>query len=76
VWLARQIATPDEMLVAKDPIATVLFKKYKKVNMPNLRLDQDEVRLIIDFLKDPSQTAQSNDPSKSKSFDLVGSHGH
>lgn len=75
-WLARQIATPDEVLASRDPIATALFKKYKQVNMPNLRLDQDEVKLIIGFLKDPSQTAQSNDASKAKSFDLVGSHGH
>lgn len=75
-WLARQIATPDEVLASRDPIATALFKKYKHVNMPNLRLDQDEVKVIIGFLKDPTQTAQSNDASKAKSFDLVGSHGH
>jgi hypothetical protein len=40
--------------------------------MPNLRLDHDEVSLIIDFLKDPS-AQQTNDPSK---LDLVGAHGH
>lgn len=73
VWLARQIATPDEVLAEKDPIATALFKKYKKVNMPNLRLDEDEVKLIIDFLKNPSQ---SIDASKAKTLDLTGSHGH
>jgi protein SCO1 len=73
LWLERQIATPDEVLAEKDPIATALFKKYKKVNMPNLRLDEDEVRLIIDFLKNP---AQSNDASKAKTLDLTGSHGH
>ena len=71
-WLARQIATPDEVLASKDPIATALFKKYKQVNMPNLRLDEDEVKLIIGFLKNPS-TQQASDPSK---LDLVGSHGH
>ena len=71
-WLARQIATPDEMIAANDPIATALFKKYKEVRMPNLRLDPDEVNLIIDFLKNPS-AKQAGDPSK---LDLVGSHGH
>ncbi len=76
VWLARQIATPDEVLADKDPIATALFKKYKQVRMPNLRLDQDEVELIIDFLKNPTVSAQANDPSKAKSLDLVGAHGH
>jgi protein SCO1 len=75
-WLARQIATPDEVLASKDPIATALWNKYKHVNMPNLRLDQDEVALIIDFLKNPTVTAQDNDPAKAKSLDLVGAHGH
>lgn len=75
-WLARQIATPDEVLASKDPIATALWNKYKHVNMPNLRLDQDEVALIIDFLKNPTVTAQTNDPDKAKSLDLVGAHGH
>ena len=72
VWLTRQIATPDEMIADKDPIATALWNKYKHVNMPNLRLDQDEVKLIIAFQKDPS-AQQTKDPSK---LDLVGAHGH
>jgi len=50
-WLARQIAMPEKMLEENDPIATALFKKYKEIQMPNLRLDQDEVSQIIDFLK-------------------------
>lgn len=73
-WLARQIAAPDEVLAEKDPIATALFEKYKEVQMPNLRLDQDEVKLIIDFLKSPSEAGQAD--SASKHIDLVGSHGH
>jgi protein SCO1/2 len=72
VWLTRQIATPDEMIADKDPIATALWNKYKHVNMPNLRLDEDEVKLIITFLKDPN-AQQVSDPKK---LDLVGSHGH
>ena len=71
-WLAKQIATPDEMLDSKDPIATALWNKYKHVNMPNLRLDHGEVQLIIDFLKDPTKQTQQ-DP---RSLDLVGSGGH
>jgi protein SCO1/2 len=71
-WLVRQIATPDVLIADKDPIATALWNKYKHVNMPNLRLDQDEVNLILGFLKDPS-AQQQEDPKK---LDLVGSHGH
>ena len=76
-WLARQIATPDELIAAKDPIATALFKKYKQVRMPNLRLDPDEVQLIIDFMKNPeAPQSQSTDASKTKALDLTGAHGH
>ena len=51
-WLVKQIAAPDKILADKDPIASALFKKYKKVVMPNLRLDDDEVEMLIDFLKE------------------------
>jgi len=71
-WLVKQIATPEAMLADKDPIATALWNKYKHVNMPNLRLDVDQVHLIIDFLKDPTKQTHQ-DP---RSLDLVGAHGH
>lgn len=70
-WLERQIATPDEVLATRDPIAIALFKKYKKVQMPNLRLDEDEVSLIINFLKNPDASTANEKP-----IDLVGRHGH
>jgi protein SCO1/2 len=50
-WLARFISTPDKVLAEKDPIATALFKKYKGVNMPNLRLADEELHSLIDFLE-------------------------
>ena len=76
-WLARQITTPEELIAAKDPIATALFKKYKEIRMPNLRLDQDQVQLIIDFMKNPEAVqSQSTDASRAKSLDLTGAHGH
>jgi protein SCO1 len=50
-WLARFIATPDKVLNEKDPIATVLFDKYKQVNMPNLRLGSEDVATLISFLE-------------------------
>jgi protein SCO1/2 len=59
-WLVKQIATPEKILEEKDPIATALFKKYKKVQMPNLRLEDNEVTQIIDFL-----TAQTDGPQAS-----------
>src|SRR2546423_4284261 len=49
-WLVRIIEKPDQLLVEKDPIAMKLFKKYKKVQMPNLRLNDEETNLLIGYL--------------------------
>ena len=72
-WLAEQIATPDKILQEKDPIAMALFKKYKKVVMPNLRLEDDQVEQLIDFLKsqDNPQAAAAA-PHKPVDPDFLG----
>jgi protein SCO1 len=54
-WLARFIATPNKLIADGDPIATELFKKYKQVNMPNLRLGGQDTADLINFIE--SQTA-------------------
>jgi protein SCO1/2 len=41
-WLTHFIQRPDEVLAAKDPIATPLFSKHKQVQMPNLRLGPED----------------------------------
>ncbi|HKV93381.1 MAG TPA: SCO family protein [Candidatus Angelobacter sp.] len=65
-WLEQFITTPDKMIAGNDPIAVELFNKYKKVNMPNLRLAQVDVNALIDYMAAPvatekgaSATAQS-----------------
>jgi protein SCO1 len=50
-WLTRFIATPDKVLNEKDPLATALYDKYKRVNMPNLRLGTSDVAALIAFLE-------------------------
>ncbi|MBI2960547.1 MAG: SCO family protein [Betaproteobacteria bacterium] len=50
-WLARYIRTPDKVLAGKDPIATALFARYKGVRMPNLRLGDGDVELLIRYLE-------------------------
>ena len=50
-WLARYIAAPDELLAAGDPTASVLFKQYKEVRMPNLKLGSSDVADIVQFLE-------------------------
>lgn len=49
-WLERFIATPDKVLAEKDPIAVALHKKYNGVNMPNLRMSDEDLHLLMDFL--------------------------
>jgi protein SCO1/2 len=49
-WLEHFISTPEKLIAAKDPIAVALYKKYNGINMPNLRLSDDELKNLIDFL--------------------------
>ena len=62
-WLTRFIATPNDMLNEKDPIATALFDKYKPVNMPNLRLGTSDVAALISFLEAQTKAHASPDES-------------
>jgi hypothetical protein len=41
---------PDKMLEEKDPIATALFERYKKILMPNLRMGDLDTAAVIDYL--------------------------
>ena len=50
-WLLHFIQKPDELLAAKDPLATSLFKQYKEIQMPNVRLGPDDTESIVRFLE-------------------------
>jgi protein SCO1/2 len=49
-WLAKYISGPDEMLKAKDPVASALFAKYKQMRMPNLELTDRQVEDVVGYL--------------------------
>ena len=53
-WLARFIATPDQVLAEKDPLALALFAQYKQVQMPNQRLSQADVTALLGYLETQS----------------------
>ena len=57
-WLARWIKTPDRLLAEKDPIATDLYNRYKKILMPNLRLSDADVEALIDYMDAASKAAR------------------
>jgi protein SCO1/2 len=54
-WLLRMIQKPNEMLDEKDPIATVLLKKYKGLRMPSGLVGDLDVDYILTYLD--TQTA-------------------
>jgi protein SCO1/2 len=49
-WLMRFVMTPDKLLADGDPIAKALYARYQ-VNMPNLRMGQEDVAELIGYLK-------------------------
>jgi protein SCO1 len=50
-WLRHFISQPDKLLDENDPTALALFERYKRVRMPNLRLADADIDVLIDFLQ-------------------------
>ncbi|NJD08597.1 MAG: c-type cytochrome [Methylococcaceae bacterium] len=50
-WLKRWIQEPDKLIRAKDPIATALYKQYKEIPMPNMRLSDNEVAAVMAYME-------------------------
>lgn len=65
-WLAKFIATPDEMLAKGDPVATALKDKYKNMQMPNLRLSPEDVEALIDYLQSRSAAGQAGGTARAR----------
>lgn len=55
-WLLRFIQKPDQLLAEKDALATALFKQYKQIQMPNVRLGPDDTESIVKFLEAQNAT--------------------
>jgi protein SCO1/2 len=49
-WLVQKLLKPDQMLAEKDPITMALNEKYKNVKMPNLRLSDEEINVLIGYM--------------------------
>ena len=71
-WLLRFIQKPDQVLAEKDPLATSLFKQYKEIQMPNVRLGPDDTESIVRFLE--AQSASK--PSQISSTTAGGEEKH
>jgi protein SCO1 len=74
-WLMHFILRPDQMIANGDPIAVNLFKKYKQVNMPNLRLADIDIKALIDYLEAQSPAGKTLSPvATEKSEGMVAAH--
>jgi protein SCO1/2 len=75
-WLTRFILRPDQMIANGDPIALDLFKKYKQVNMPNLRLADVDIKALIDYIEAQSEVDKTSPSAMTeKSEGVIVAHG-
>src|SRR5689334_17077509 len=70
-WLERFISTPDRVLAEKDPIAVALFRQYKEVRMPNLRMAEIDLNNLMKFLSEQSGAQQKEVPAGTPSDSTV-----
>jgi protein SCO1/2 len=50
-WLLNWLRAPDQMLADQDPIAMALYEKYNRLNMPNMRLNQEEAMSLLEYIE-------------------------
>jgi cytochrome oxidase Cu insertion factor (SCO1/SenC/PrrC family) len=53
-WLTRWLAEPDKMIEEKDPLAMSLLAEFDNVAMPNLRLNETEIKAVIVYIEEAS----------------------
>ncbi len=68
-WLKRWLKEPDVMLAEKDPLAISLYEAYNKVAMPNLRMADNDIAQVAQYLEEESDRQQS-------AAHMAGDDGH
>ncbi len=71
-WLERWLAEPDVMLEEEDAIAMELLRRYDGIVMPNLRLGEEDVAALIDYMEAQSRLASERVPQLAE--DSAGGH--
>ena len=74
-WLKRWIKQPDRMMAEKDPTAMALMKRYNKVPMPNLKLDDDDAGEVIEFIAQETKRHRTS-LARSSTKHAAGAHHH
>lgn len=57
-WLTRFMAAPDKMVAEKDPLALALLAEHDNVLMPNFRLSEVDIRLLLGFMEEESRRVE------------------
>ncbi len=71
-WLIRWLKEPDKMLAEQDPIATGLFIAYNYVPMPNMRLTQDEVHDLLEYVGTEGRRVEQVEQTTAAAQDISG----
>jgi protein SCO1 len=53
-WLLRWIKEPNVLLAKQDPIAVELLARYNNINMPNLKLSDQDAEDVLGFIEKES----------------------
>jgi protein SCO1/2 len=57
-WLARYLKEPDKLRAEGDPTALQLYARYPQVRMPNLRLGDEDVTVLMAYLDAQGKAAE------------------
>ena len=77
-WLVRWLAEPDKMLAEKDPLAIVMLAQYKNIPMPNLRLNDTDIKKLLGYIDQESRRIGNLQAGKGASAGVEdhSHHGH
>lgn len=75
-WLARWLAEPDKMLAEKDPLAMSMLAQYKNIPMPNLKLNDSDVTMLLGYIDQESRRISSLRAGKSPPEEHGDDHSH
>ena len=73
-WLIRWMLEPDVMLKEKDPLAMALYTQYNNVPMPNVKLTQQQVLDLIQYMQAETRrvnTIARSTPSQADSLESI-----
>ena len=73
-WLARYIREPDKVRAEGDPTAAMLHVKYNRVGMPNLRLANEDVTMLIAYLEAQGGALTPKSATKATAAEQTGVH--